>query len=419
MKRTGIVLSALMLAVSVFSGCKAKENGFKINQKNFPDSAVYYAAMDQDLDQDSELSRSEIESATSIFLYRAKDLKGIEIFTNLESINIRESENINCNFKLFTNLSTLSIEGTCESGRIDLSGNTKLEMLYIDSANLKRLNLPKDAPLKEISIENTLLEGIDLNDYKGLQKIKIEDNELISKMDFRDFPELSELICNSNTELSHFNVSNCPELKVLKCGSNALSDLPVSGCENIEELRCDDNRFLTSLDLSAFPKLTELDCSRNYITELDLSCCPELTELFCVYNSLTSLDLRSNLKLKHLTCGGNPFKEFDVSGYSNLESLSCWGCELTSLNFTGCSNLSRLVCTNNKLTSLDLTACPKLDGLYCEENNLTSLDISKCPELVDLVNAVNPTESKDGKSVYYHDEKIGHLSVDKGIELVQ
>ena len=418
MKKTGIILSALMLAAFVLSGCKAEEGYVKINQENFPDSALYYAAMDKDLDKDSKLSPSEIGSTTSIFLYRAKDFTGLDIFTNLESISISESENIKCDFKKYTNLSTLSINGTCESDRIDLSGNIKLETLYIDSANLKRLVLPKDAPLKDISIKSTLLESIDLNEYKGLQKIKIESNELLEGLDFRDFPELAELKCSFNRKLHNLNVSNCPELKVFECTSDALSDLNVSGCENIEELKCDDNGSLTSLDLSGFPKLTALHCSRNYITELDLSCCPELTELFCVYNSLTSLDLSSNLKLKHLTCGGNPFKEFDVSCCSNLESLSCWGCQLTSLNFTGCSNLRSLICSDNKLTSLDLTACPKLSGLYCDENNLTSLDISKCPELIELINAANPEESKDGKGIYYHDDNLGHISVDKGTELV-
>ena len=118
-----------MLAAFVFSGCKAEEGYVKINQENFPDSALYYAAMDKDLDKDSKLSPSEIGSTTSIFLYRAKDFTGLDIFTNLESISISESENIKCDFKKYTNLSTLSINGTCESDRIDLSGNIKLEIL--------------------------------------------------------------------------------------------------------------------------------------------------------------------------------------------------------------------------------------------------------------------------------------------------
>ena len=440
MKKTGILLLTLMLASLVLSGCKVDDNSIKVDQKNFPDKELYNAAISKDLDHDSKLSRSEIESATSINLFLAKDLTGLDVFTNLETIYLRDCKDIKYDFKRFTNLSTLSISGTCESDRIDLRDNTKLEKLYIDCANLKYLALPKGAPLKDILIENTLLEDIYLNDYKGLQKIRIEGNALITKIDFQDFPELAKLTCSSNNKLYNLNLSNCPKLKVFECASNALPALNTSGCENIEELNCSDNRSLTSLDLSAFPKLTALDCSKNYITELDISCCPELTELVCVYNSLTSLDLSSNLKLKRLTCGGNPFKEFDVSCCTNLELLSCWGCQLTSLNFKGCSNLGQLYCLdnkltsldlsacpklhtlsceNNKLTSLDLSVCPKLSGLYCANNSLTSLDISKCPELVYLANKrMNPNVSKDGKSISYHDDEHGHLSIDRGIELV-
>ena len=333
MKRTGIIFLALMLASFALSGCKAKDEGVKVDRKTFPDADLYIAAIEKDLDHDNKLSQSEIENATSIFLNRAKDLTGLDVFTNLETISIRDREIIKCDFNHFTNLRTLSIEGSCESDQLDLSGNTKLEKIDINSKNLKKLVLPEGAPLKEISIESTSLEGIDLNGYKGLQKIKIDGNEVIEGLILGNLTELTELTCSSNATLYTLDVINCPKLKVFECASNALSDLNISGCENIEELKCDDNRSLTSLDLSAFPKLTELDCSRNYITELDLSCCPELTKLVCVYNSLTSLD------------------------------------------------------------------------------------ISKGPELVGLVNAVNPDESKDGKSVYYHDEKIGHLSVDKGIDL--
>ena len=419
MKRTGIVILALMLASFALSGCMAKEQYVKIDQKNFPDVHLYNTVLSFDSDQDSKLSRSEIENATSITLGWVKDFTGLDLFTNLETIYIRECENIKCDYKLFTNLKTLSINGTCESKLIDLSGNTKLEIFYIDSENLEELVLPKGAPLKDIMIENTLLKSIDLNSYKGLTRIELNGNELIEELSFRDFPELTKLTCSTNTKLNSLNVSNCPKLNFLECNSNDLTDLNISGCENIAEFSCWKNKSLTSLDLSAFPKLTYLNCCDNEIAELEIIHCPELTTLYCVRNRLKSLDLKSTPKLTTLTCGGNPFKELDVSCIPDLESLSCYDCELTSLNITGCSKLHQIICQDNKLTSLDLTGCPELHGLYCTGNNLTSLDFSRCPGMVELINTTTPTESKDGKSFFYYDGGAHGLDVDKEVELVK
>ena len=101
MKRIGILLLALVLASFALSGCMAKEEYVKIDQKNFPDAELYNAARGIDLDQDNKLSQSEIEGATSIFLSYTKDLTGLEVFTNLEEISIRESVNTKCDFSIF------------------------------------------------------------------------------------------------------------------------------------------------------------------------------------------------------------------------------------------------------------------------------------------------------------------------------
>ena len=428
MKRIGVILFALVLATFALSGCKAQEQYVKIDQKNFPDTELYNTVLCFDSDQDSKLSQSEIESVTSISLGWVKDYTGLDLFTNLETIYIRSGKNIKCDYKNFTNLKTLSINGTCESNRIDLSGNTKLESFSIDSENLEELVLPEGAPLKEIWIENTLLKGIDLNSYKGLTKIEIESNELMTELSFQDFPELTELTCSTNLKLNNLNISNCPKLKVLECTfdnyiyegtSSNLTNLDISDCENIEEFRCRGNKSLTSLNLSSFPKLTELDCSYNNLTKLDISHCPELTKLSCVENNLTSLDLSSTPKLNYLACAGNSLNELDVSCCPDIEKLVCWSCNLTNLNFEGCSKIGFINCQENKLSSLDISGCPEIHGLHCGRNALTSLDISKCPKLVNLINTTGSYVNKDGDLVYRDEEGKAAIYIDNGVELVK
>ena len=68
---------------------------------------------------------------------------------------------------------------------------------------------------------------------------------------------------------------------------NAVTELDLSGLG------------LTSLEnLSAFPNLKTLDCSKNQLTALDLSWNPALERLSCGNNRLTELDMSQNRKLE-------------------------------------------------------------------------------------------------------------------------
>ena len=413
------MLSAALLTSFALAGCKEKEKYVKIDDKTFPGYSLLSAVKSTDLDGDNKLSQSEIEGATSIVLYMPKDLTGLEVFTNLETITIKDGENMQYDFKHFTNLRNLRIDGAWGSARIDLSANSKLETIYIDSKNLKELVLPEGAPLKQFTLNHSFLKDIDLSSYKGLQKIHIETNDFMTELDFRDFPELSELTCSANKILYTLNVSNCPKLMFLDCSYNGLANLNYTGCGNVETFKCPKNYNLTSLDLSAFPKLTELWCGYNKFTELDLSPCPELTTLVCVECGLTSLDLSSTPKLKELICGGNPLNELDVTCCPDIGSVSCWDCGLTSLNVTGCSKMYHIICQINKLSSLDLTGCTNLNGLYCFKNDLTSVDISMCPKLIDLLKTTGYQVSKEGYLICRDKDGKAAIEFDEKTEFIK
>ena len=423
MKRIGIgfVLSAVVLASLLslsLSGCKGREKYVNVDRKKFPDEVMYEAARAKDTDHDTKLSQAEIESATSILIEGAKDLKGLDVFTNLESITIRDGENMKYDFKHFTNLRSLSIEGTWSSNRIDLSGNTKLERIKITSKTLQELVLPEGAPLKEFTLCRSWLKDLDLSSYKGLQKVHIETNDNMTELDFSDFPELVDLTVSANKILYTLNVSNCPKLTTLDVNYNSLANLNISGCSNIEKLTCAWNKNLTSLDVAAFTKLTVLECDKNKIAALDLSHCPELTRLVCYENCLTSLDLSSTPKLKELSCTDNDLTELDVSCCPEITYLSCCRCSLTTLNFAGCDKITTLVCYDNKLTSLDITHCAGMRWLTCSGNKLTTLDISKCPKLVDLMKTADRDEKDEG-CVRYEDGTQRFLNFDKDIEVIK
>ncbi len=284
MRRIGIGIMVLALLLPL-SGCLNKEKYIKVDRDHFPDEVLWEAARKKDLDHDTKLSSSEIECATSIVLDGVKDLKGLDVFTGLTTINLRDVENMKYDFKCFINLKTLTIDGTWASNSIDLSGNANLEWIKIKCKNLEELILPENAPLKEFTCIKSQLTDMDLNNYKSLKIIHIESNNSITELEFSGLPELTELNCSDNKLLNKITIRDCPNLKKLECSFNNLTELNISGCEELEELKCISNN-LCKLDVSAYKNLKSLECDTNNLTELDVTGCPNLGWLLCEDNGL-------------------------------------------------------------------------------------------------------------------------------------
>ena len=139
-------------------------------------------------------------------------------------------------FRLFTNLRSISIDGAWSSNRLDLSGNTNLEKIKIKCKNLEELILPENAPLKEFTCIDSQLKGIDLNNFKDLEIIDLQCNDVLTEVDISGLPSLTAINCSANKLLNTITISDCANLKHLNCASNNLASLNITGCENIEKL---------------------------------------------------------------------------------------------------------------------------------------------------------------------------------------
>ena len=106
-----------------------------------------------------------------------------------------------------------------------------------------------------------------------------------------------------------------------------------------------------------FANLTNLNCSDNPLTSLDVSVFPELIELNCAncFNKSSQsrsyengvLDLSANTKLQALSCGNNGLRELILPD----------------------SPLKNIYCNNNQLKSLDLSKNESLEFVNCEYND--------------------------------------------------
>ncbi len=352
MRKVWVLLAVFLLAASAPGAALAD---VVINSTNFPDNAFIVFVREHDTNSDGILSPEEIEAAKSMIVkpdFGAKNLKGIEYFTYLETL-------------VCSNLELTSL---------DLSGNKKLTSLHCANNLLTSLDLSENTELKTLHCENNNdLTSLNVSRNTKLETLNCTNNPLTT-LDVSKNTALTDLACASNA-LTALDVSGNPNLRNLDCSNNDLTALDLSGNTELQKLECKNDR-LTALDLSKNTKLMYLYCEQNQLTALNVSKNTELSTLECRNNRLTALDLSKNEQLSTLNCRNNRLMALDLSKNTNLNSLYCEGNQLTALDLSKNEQLSTLNCRNNRLMALDLSKNTNLNSLYCEGNQLTALDVA-------------------------------------------
>ena len=278
--------------------------GVPIDAAHFPDTAFIVFVREHDTNSDDILSPEEIEAAKSMIVkpdFGAKNLKGIEYFTYLETL-------------VCSNLELTSL---------DLSGNKKLTSLHCANNLLTSLDLSENTELKTLHCENNnALTSLNVSRNTKLETLNCTNNPLTT-LDVSKNTALKDLACSGNA-LTSLDVSQNTALTELTCYSNALTTLDLSGNTELQKLECKNDR-LTALDLSKNTKLFSLNCASNDLKALDLSQNTELSTLNCTNNRLTSLDLSQNTRLDSLYCGGNRLTFLDLQGLTLTGSATVGG----------------------------------------------------------------------------------------------
>ena len=343
----------------------------QINETYFPDANFREVVSRFDTNKDGILSKDEIIKVTEIgyFSKNICDLKGIEYFIKLETLDCDANELVG----------------------LDLSNNTELVSLSCNSNQLTKLDLSKNTKLERLYCCNNKLQMLDVSDCTALTTIQCDRNQLTA-----------------------LEVSKNAKLKGIFCEYNQLTALDVSKNTKLEWLWCDHNQ-LAVLDVSSNTALKELACYNNQLTALEVSSNTELTNLSCYNNQLTALDVSSNTELTNLSCYSNRLTALDVSKNTALTDLWCSNNKLTNLDVRNCTALTSIRCDGNQLTSLDVSNCAALalESFSCVSNKylLTSVgereyDLSTLPGNFD----VNKASDWVGGSV-----KENILKVDKGV----
>jgi Leucine-rich repeat (LRR) protein len=321
----------------------------------FPDNNFRsFISYEIDTNGDGILSTKEIEACKELIVdtdYYVKDLTGIEVFKNLESLDCADNK-----------LTTL-----------DLSQNKALKTLDCSRNSLTKLVLGDNQVLTSVSCSSNKLTELDLSQNVALEQIDCKENNL-TELDLSNNANLVSLDCSSN-ELSSLDVSANDKLESLYCDKNQITSLDVSANSLLERLSCKENQ-LTSLDLSENKYILYIYCDKNQLTDLTLADKPhnKIKKLKCTGNQLEELDLKDN-EVWELYCSDNKISKLDISNQTFLQYLECENNGMKELLLPQSYLLKSLKISNNELTTLDLSTISSLEYLYCNNNKLTTLDV--------------------------------------------
>jgi len=234
----------------------------------FNDTAFKQAVIDTVLNSDREISDNvyvdEVSEVTSLDI-KSKDitdLKGIEYFTSLQTLN-------------------------CSGNRIqqiDLSSNTELTNLDCTNSQVITLNIANNKKITHLYCAQNNISSLDLS--------------ALSNMIWLD--------C-SNNNFSAIDISANVNLEYLYITGNAFESIDISKCKNLKSFECQNNR-LSVLDLTANTALTNLNCSNNMLKELNLSKQTNIKQILLKENRLENIDITANTKLTYFDCSRNYFK---------------------------------------------------------------------------------------------------------------
>jgi len=156
-------------ATAVFAESKTSQVSFKqtntdvkIDQKNFPDAAVRKALIENF--QSDKITPTQIKETKELWINQphAKNITGLEIFKNLETLNLSNTAVNNLDeINHFTKLKNLILVHT-KAKKLDVANLNKLKSLDFRFSSLEEVVLPTNNHLNEIGIEGSHLASIDL-----------------------------------------------------------------------------------------------------------------------------------------------------------------------------------------------------------------------------------------------------------------
>ncbi len=285
----------------------------------------------------------------------------------------------------FAALEYLRLSGHAVS-TLDLSQNTALEDLYIDTITTPFLDLSALSNLEYLTVEKTQVDSLQLPIAISQLKEVILDKNNFRNVDFTSSPLLEYLLIR-DSDINQLDVSSNLQLHYLYLHNTLLSTLDVSRNTELYSLQL-ENMAVSAIDLTRSTLLEEVALRNVGITALDLSACDTLYRLSLIAVPLSSDSLYFDaawlryLKIENPTA---PFTELDLTNASLLNVLILAGTEVATIDAIGSENIEYVIVYENSFLNrlrlgtgdlLELRLSRNAPDLYlCFANTLPPLSI--------------------------------------------
>ena len=286
------------------------------------------------------------------------------------------------NLKHLKKLQSLHLDCMAGGIRLEVNNYPSLKELKL-SDNVEKVSVENCSELEKLSATLRYFDAFHVDSCPKLSSLELIGHN-ISDTTKREL-DLSPFPKLSELKIYHLaldqlHINNCFNLKKIEIDSCQLQELNLSSCANLEYLKVSGNDSLHALDLSCCMKLDTLNVNRNSITQLDVSNCNRLRYLNCLFNKLQKLNVSKCGELEVLAVENNNLSVLDISKCRKLEKLGCYENNLTELDLSQNTELYIINCFDNNLSKLDVSRCGELRALDCG-GNLKELDLSKCPNI--------------------------------------
>jgi len=169
------------------------------------------------------------------------DLTGLEYFTGLYSLTLRDTDMETLDLSRNPTLTALSIGNNNRFTSINITNNHELADLRAGNNMLETLDLSGNPLLTELRLYGNRFAELDISNNPLLISLSVSDNRL-TEIDLSNNPALERLLI-SNNQLTQLDISNNPALRFINATRNNLTTLDISNNELLRTINIFDNNM--------------------------------------------------------------------------------------------------------------------------------------------------------------------------------
>lgn len=418
-KRILIQSFACLLLGMIFHHDPAYAADTPVNAATFPDNdfrQYVLAQIDQNkdrilTDEEKNNTRKIVVDANSEDRYEVKNFQGIEVFTELEELQILQfvepEEEYECGYSVDLTLDLSANKKlkifVCKAGEVknlDLSGLICLEVLQLDCgypvqdlsrlSGLTRVDIKGNSAVKESVVLPK--EMLHITTLKLGRNIQIPDRMPVLQelclntpnvpavnfsLDFHKYPTLTNLTLYG-VNMTELDVSEMKNLKSFQFGGYRINTINMRGCSALEELDVSSTGLQSNVLLGGCTNIRRLKYgfTRVTISDIQIGELADLEYLDCNNTGVKVLDLSNNHKLKEVQASLNELTDVRLSPQASYETLSLIENKLAKLDLRNIK-VRTVLADRNRLKEITLSPDQMYKEISLNGNKLAKLDLRK------------------------------------------